>query len=50
MVAFGKEYGWRDYLVDALRGQQFWKAALLIGFAWLYDRRHDRIMKKGILQ
>ena len=34
IAAFGEEYGWRNYLVDALRGQQFWKAALLIGLVW----------------
>lgn len=34
VAAFGEEYGWRNYMVDALRGQQFWKAALLIGFVW----------------
>lgn len=33
-VAFGEEYGWRNYMVDALRGQKFWKAALLIGLVW----------------
>lgn len=34
VAAFGEEYGWRNYMVDALRGQQFWKAALLIGLVW----------------
>lgn len=34
VAAFGEEYGWRNYMVDALRGQQFWKVALLIGFVW----------------
>ena len=34
VVSFGEEYGWRNYMVDALRGQKFWKAALLIGFVW----------------
>lgn len=34
VAAFGEEYGWRNYMVDALRGQNFWKAALLIGFVW----------------
>ena len=34
VAAFGEEYGWRNYLVDALRGQIFWKAALLIGIVW----------------
>ena len=34
VAAFGEEYGWRNYMVDALRGQSFWKAALLIGIIW----------------
>lgn len=34
VAAFGEEYGWRNYLVNALRGQKFWKAALLIGLVW----------------
>lgn len=34
VVAFGEEYGWRNYMVDALRGRKFWMAALLIGFVW----------------
>lgn len=34
VAAFGEEYGWRNYLVDALQGQKFWKAALLIGLVW----------------
>lgn len=34
VAAFGEEYGWRNYMVDALRGKGFWKAALLIGFVW----------------
>ncbi len=34
VAAFGEEYGWRNYLVDALRGQKFWKKALFIGFVW----------------
>lgn len=32
--AFGEEYGWRNYLVDALRGEKFWVAALFIGTVW----------------
>ena len=34
IVAFGEEYGWRCYLVDALREVKFWKAALFIGVVW----------------
>ena len=34
LVAFGEEYGWRNYLVGALREVKFWKAALFIGFVW----------------
>ena len=34
LVAFGEEYGWRCYLVDALREVKFWKAALFIGIVW----------------
>lgn len=34
LVAFGEEYGWRNYLVDALRGHKFWPSALFIGFVW----------------
>ena len=34
LFAFGEEYGWRNYMVSALRGVKFWKAALLIGFVW----------------
>ena len=34
VAAFGEEYGWRNYMVDALRGQSFWKAALMIGIIW----------------
>ena len=32
--AFGEEYGWRNYMVAALKGHGFWKSALLIGFVW----------------
>jgi len=32
--AFGEEYGWRNYLVNALREKKFWSAALFIGFVW----------------
>lgn len=34
IVAFGEEYGWRNYLVGALREVRFWKAALFIGIVW----------------
>jgi membrane protease YdiL (CAAX protease family) len=34
VAAFGEEYGWRNYLVGALREVKFWKAALFIGFVW----------------
>lgn len=34
IVAFGEEYGWRNYLVGALREVKFWKSALLIGIVW----------------
>lgn len=34
LAAFGEEYGWRNYLVGALREVKFWKAALFIGFVW----------------
>lgn len=32
--AFGEEYGWRNYLVHALREKKFWPAALFIGVVW----------------
>ncbi len=34
IAAFGEEYGWRYYMVNALKGQSFWKSALLIGGVW----------------
>ena len=34
VISFGEEYGWRCYLVDALREVKFWKAALFIGIVW----------------
>ncbi len=34
IAAFGEEYGWRNYLVGALREVKFWKAALFIGLVW----------------
>ena len=34
LFAFGEEYGWRNYLVNALKEVKFWKAALFIGIVW----------------
>lgn len=34
IFAFGEEYGWRNYLVHALREHKFWTAALFIGIVW----------------
>lgn len=34
LAAFGEEYGWRNYLVHALREKKFWPAALFIGIVW----------------
>lgn len=34
LFAFGEEYGWRNYLVDALKDSGFWKKALFIGIVW----------------
>lgn len=34
LFAFGEEYGWRNYMVAALKGVSFWKSALLIGVVW----------------
>ena len=34
VAAFGEEYGWRNYLVGALREVKFWEAALFIGVVW----------------
>ena len=34
IASFGEEYGWRNYLVGALRGKKFWPAALFIGIVW----------------
>ncbi len=34
LCAFGEEYGWRNYLVHALREKKFWPAALFIGVVW----------------
>lgn len=34
LFAFGEEYGWRNYMVSALKDAGFWKKALFIGFIW----------------
>ena len=34
IAAFGEEFGWRNYLVGALREVKFWKAALFSGIVW----------------
>ena len=34
VAAFGEEYGWRNYLVSALKGKNFWVACLFIGIVW----------------
>lgn len=34
IAAFGEEFGWRNYLVGALREVKFWKAALFNGIVW----------------
>lgn len=34
IAAFGEEYGWRNYFVNALREVKFWRAALFIGVVW----------------
>ena len=34
IASFGEEYGWRTYLVGALREVKFCKAALFIGVVW----------------
>jgi membrane protease YdiL (CAAX protease family) len=34
LFAYGEEYGWRGYMVNALKGTKFLPAALLIGFVW----------------
>lgn len=34
IAAFGEEYGWRNYLVSALKGRNFWVACLFIGVVW----------------
>ena len=34
LFAFGEEYGWRNYLVHALRERKFWSAAVFIGVVW----------------
>ena len=34
LFAFGEEYGWRNYLVDALREKKFVFASIFIGVVW----------------
>lgn len=34
LFAFGEEYGWRNYLVDALRERKFVFASVFIGIVW----------------
>lgn len=34
LAAFGEEYGWRNYLVSAMRGKSFWVACLFTGVVW----------------
>lgn len=34
IFAFGEEYGWRLYMVEALRGKSFLSSALFIGTIW----------------
>lgn len=34
LFAFGEEYGWRSYLVDALREKKFVFASIFIGIVW----------------
>lgn len=34
LYAFGEEYGWRNYLVAALKGKKFVFAAIFIGIVW----------------
>ena len=34
IASFGEEFGWRNYLVGALREVKFWKASLFIGVVW----------------
>ena len=34
LFAFGEEYGWRNYMGSARRGESFLKAALVIGLVW----------------
>ncbi|MGN0033596.1 MAG: CPBP family intramembrane glutamic endopeptidase [Candidatus Limimorpha sp.] len=34
VAAFGEEYGWRNYLVDAMRGKSFLTACLFTGIVW----------------
>lgn len=34
LFAFGEEAGWRGYMLNSLKGMNFWKASLLIGAVW----------------
>ena len=34
LAAFGEEYGWRNYLVHALREKKIWSVSLFIGVVW----------------
>ena len=34
LFAYGEEYGWRGYMVGALKGKKFLPASLFIGFVW----------------
>lgn len=34
LFAFGEEYGWRNYMVNALKDVGFWEKALFIGIVW----------------
>ena len=34
LFAYGEEYGWRGYMVSALKDTKFLPASLLIGFVW----------------
>lgn len=34
LLAFGEEYGWRNYMVSAMNGKSFFTAALTTGVVW----------------
>lgn len=34
VFSFGEEFGWRGYMVDAMKGESFMKKTLFIGFVW----------------